>query len=158
TFHDLLADAGMYDEDPPYWEFHDLVFQAGSRLGRHDRPYGGTYPYRGIWKSPPAVRHALSTHRISLPTPDLVQLRRSDPPFAEVVESRRSIRAHGDPPISLVQLGEFFWRTCRGGELRRDADQELGQRPHPNAGALYELEFYLIVTRADGLDAGAYHY
>jgi SagB-type dehydrogenase family enzyme len=158
AFHGLLADAGVYDEDPPYWEFHDLVFHAGSRLGRHDRPYGGTYPYRGVSSSPPAVKDAMSAGRVALPRPDLECLRRSDPPFAGVVETRRSIRVHGDPPISLAQLGEFLWRTWRNGALRHDGDQELGRRPHPNAGALYELECYLIVTRAEGLDAGAYHY
>jgi SagB-type dehydrogenase family enzyme len=158
AFDDLLADAGLYDEDPPYWEFHDLVFHASSRLGRHDRPYGGTYPYRGVSSSPPAVKDALSTQRVVLPTPNLAELRRSDPPFADVVETRRSIRSYGEPPISRAQLGEFLWRTWRNGTIRQDGDQELGQRPHPNAGALYELECYLIVTRADGLDAGAYHY
>jgi hypothetical protein len=51
---DLLWEEGFLSnvdaEDPALvsWEFHDLLFHARSRLGRHRNHYGGTYPFRGV--------------------------------------------------------------------------------------------------------------
>jgi SagB-type dehydrogenase family enzyme len=156
AFLEMLEEAGMLDEDPPMWEFHDLVFHAGSRLGRHDRPYGGTYRFEGGAPSPPAVRPKFPAPAIPLPRPDLGAI--ADPPLARVMEERRSIRTQGAVPPTLGQLSEFLYRTFRTDEIRFDGHQEIARRPHANAGALYELELYLIVDRCGGLEPGAYHY
>src|SRR5262249_36383875 len=59
-FVGLLAGVGMLspvrEDDKPaeddnlplaQWEFHDLLFHARSRLGRHANPFGGTYRFKG---------------------------------------------------------------------------------------------------------------
>lgn len=55
-FLEMLVGAGFVSElkpDQPYpgenkvlaqWAFHDMLFHARSRLGRHANPFGGTYP------------------------------------------------------------------------------------------------------------------
>jgi SagB-type dehydrogenase family enzyme len=87
----------------------------------------------------------------------------ADPPFAAVLEARRSIREYGETPISARQLGEFLHRVACVRELRpANADlsgaYETTLRPYPGGGACYELELYLVVQRCLNLPAGLYHY
>jgi SagB-type dehydrogenase family enzyme len=149
------------------WEFHDLLFHARSRGGRHDQPVGGTYRFRGEFEPPPPLPESRSTESpISLYRPDLRRLEETDPPFARVQEARRSVREYGAHSLTAQQLGEFFFRVGRvadyweeelpapGGAVRLTA----AVRPYPAAGALYELDLYLIVNRCDGIDPGLYGY
>jgi SagB-type dehydrogenase family enzyme len=162
---DALLDAGFLlpetagGSDPfRTWEAHDLLFHTRSRLGRHDRPYGGTFRFEGLMDSPPAVKPPLDGERIELPMPDLEALRRVDPPLAAVMEDRRSIRVHGERPITVAQLGELLYRTARVRAVFEGKGGELSSRPYPGGGALYELEIYPIVDRCQGADPGLYHY
>ncbi len=162
-----IGDGGTPDEDRRpelvQWEFHDLLFHAASRLGRHDRPIGHNPSFLGVVSPLPAVQPSRSEERVELYTPDLQALRRDDPPFSHVLEERKSIRQQGDKPLSAAQLGEFLFRvgrvrnvqvqTLEGGVL-----YEESSRPYPNGGACYELELYPIVYNCDGLRPGAYHY
>jgi len=80
-----------------------------------------------------------------------------------VVEDRRSVRAYGDRPITLGQLGELLYRTARvrsvGQPPRSGSTQyQVSDRPYPSGGAIYDLEVYAAVHQCDGLDAGLYHY
>jgi SagB-type dehydrogenase family enzyme len=127
------------------WEFHDLLFHARSRLGRHANPYGGRIPQPVAFES---IEEPVEG--IELDAPDIEKLKREDPPFARVVETRRSVRTAGDAAITARQLGEFFYRSAR---VRSE-----GNRPYPSAGGCYELELYVAVERCEGLDAGLYHY
>jgi SagB-type dehydrogenase family enzyme len=86
------------------------------------------------------------------------RLRRADPPFADVLERRRSVRHYGDEPISLSQLGEFLYRSARYQSTLTEGATEFALRPSPSGGALQELEIYPIVARCAGLDAGIYRY
>lgn len=140
-----------------WWEFHDLMFHMRSRLGRHSAPYGGTFRLEGVLP-PPLVRPESPGAVMPLPRPDLVVLRRTDPPFAEVLERRRSVRQYGDEPISEAQLGEFLYRAARL-QARLPGDiTDYALRPSPSGGALQELEVYPVVARCRGLEPGVYRY
>ncbi len=175
----LFAAAGMVaevgdkgataeDENPALqsWEFHDLLFHARSRVGRHDGLIGGAYRHAGEIDPPPALKPSIVLESIELHRPDLERMQRDDPPFARVQEQRRSMREYGDEPIVARQLGEFLFRVARvknrrewdvmtpGGPVRLDGTA----RPYPGGGGLYELEVYAVVNNCRDLDAGVYYY
>jgi SagB-type dehydrogenase family enzyme len=163
-------EAGTAASDRPAalqsWEFHDLLFHARSRAGRHANPVGGTYRFVGRLAPPPAVKAPLATESLALERPDLEQLQRCDPPFARVQENRKSIRQYAERPITAQQLAEFLYRVNRvrdstefdvptpHGPLR----MPFAARPYPGSGALYELELYLAVNVCDGIACGLYHH
>jgi SagB-type dehydrogenase family enzyme len=149
------------DEDDPAlasWEFHDLLFHARSRLGRHRNHYGGTFPFRGVSEPLPAVKAPMSAETVDLYRPDLERLMSEDLPFTRVLEERRSGRPPGEQPVGARELGEFLYRSSRVREIRTKATHEVSDRPYPGGGAIYELEIYPVVHRCEGLDAGLYHY
>jgi SagB-type dehydrogenase family enzyme len=165
----VLADAGAVtaapagapraeDDDPTLapWEFHDLLFHTRSRLGRHSNGFGGTYRFKGRVEPPPTFKPPMSEEGTALAVPDLERLAREDRPFSAVLESRRSVREQGEPPIRLDQLGEFLYRSARVQKAAEEAGVSF--RPHPGGGALHELELYPVVHRCDGLEPGLYHY
>jgi SagB-type dehydrogenase family enzyme len=148
------------------WEFHDLLFHARSREGRHDRPVGGTYRFVGQLDPLPAVKPVPDGERVDLFVPDLAQLQREDPPFVRVQEQRRSLREYGEQPITAEQLAEFLYRVARVKE-RVEAEvetpagpvrMEFALRPYPAAGALYEIESYGVVNVCGGVASGLYYY
>ncbi|MEV6367087.1 SagB family peptide dehydrogenase [Micromonospora musae] len=144
------------------WGAHELWFHQRSRIGHRDRlgsGYGRTRWADGLFEPLPAQHEPYPGPVVPLPTPDLGQLRRVDPPLAAVMEDRRSIRAHDDDtPITLEELGEFLYRCAR---MRfgsgPEGERQLG-RPYPSGGSVYELELYPVVRLASGLAAGVYHY
>jgi SagB-type dehydrogenase family enzyme len=138
------------------WEFHDLLYHSRSRLGRHDNPYGGTYPFKDRFPFLPVVKPEASTERIPLYRPDLERLQREDLPFTQVLEARSSLRDPGDPPLSVEQLGEFLYRSARIKKMVEVAGVSF--RPSPGGGALHELEIYPLVRICTGLEPGLYHY
>ncbi|MFI5335134.1 MAG: SagB family peptide dehydrogenase, partial [Chlamydiales bacterium] len=146
------------------WEFHDLLFHTRSRLGRHNNPYGGVYPFKKEIPPLPASKLPLSNERIALFRPDIEKLKQEDRPFTKVLEERRSKRAHADKPINVDQLGEFLFRSARREELshpnykKQALPQEVSRRPYPGGGAIYELELYVVVNKCSGLKSGMYHY
>jgi len=148
------------------WEFHDLQFHSRSRPGRHDAPLGATYRFIGQSEPPPAVKPMESDNTIKLTVPDLQASRDQEPAFLDLMESRRSIREFGDPPINETQLSEFLYRTARiRAQYQMPVETPTGplemdfvSRPYPSGGALYELEVYPLVQRCDGLHAGLYRY
>jgi SagB-type dehydrogenase family enzyme len=148
------------------WEFHDLLFHARSRGGRHDELIGGTFRFAGQLDPPPALKPPVGIEFVELARPDLARLIRDDPPFARVQEQRRSVRQYGKLPITLQQLGEFLYRVARVKEYTEGYWEtpagpihcETATRPYPAGGALYELEFYAVVNNCQGLDSGLYHY
>ena len=157
------------DADPALrcWQFHDLLFHARSRQGRHDAPVGATYPLAGRLDPPPAlVGRKLRQMAIALYRPDLERLQRQDPPFALVQERRRSVRQYAAEPITDRQLGEFLYRVARVRDCQQmevatpagPVPMDFALRPYPSGGALYELEVYAAVAACRGLSPGLYRY
>jgi SagB-type dehydrogenase family enzyme len=140
------------------WEFHDLLFHARSRLGRHAHSYGGTYPFLDRIKPLPAKKEAFAGESVELYRPDISSLKREERSFTQVLEGRRSIRSYGERPMSELQLGEFLYRSARVKELRKTEFQEITHRVYPGGGAIYELEIYVNISRCEILPAGLYHY
>lgn len=155
------------DHDPvlTQWEAQDLLFHSRSRKGRHDYAFGATYRFLDKIDPLPAIKPASNntTTIIQLPIPDLERLQREDPPFAAVVEARKSVRTYAQRQLSLTILGEFLYRTAHiKAQHEIDRSQRvfypLAMRPYPNGGAAYELEFYLSVRACEGLEPGLYRY
>jgi len=140
------------------WDFHDLLFHARSRMGRHANPYGGTYRLVGKIEPLPAVKPRMSAETIELYKPDMEKLEQEDYPFSLILEHRESVREYGPHQITDRQLGEFLYRSARLKELVGHDVQDLSKRPYPGGGAIYELELYLSVNTCEGIPSGLYHY
>ncbi len=152
------ADQEAENPDLVQWDFHDLLFHARRRQGRHGNPYGGTYRFMGHIEPLPAVKPRLSEDLIALYKPDLETFKATDPSLTQVLEARQSIRQFGARPITGRQLGEFLYRTARVKDLIDTDYGQLSQRPYPGGGALYELELYLTINACDTIAPGLYHY
>jgi SagB-type dehydrogenase family enzyme len=144
-------------------EFHEVTAHAWSRTGLIDQATGATYPFDGTIPPAPAVKPMPSATTVPLPAPDLDRLVREDPPLAEVMERRRTVRRFGDPALSIEELGEFLFRVARVravNPIDRDAGRpyEWSNRPYPSGGGTYDLEFYLTVWACRGVPSGFYHY
>lgn len=139
------------------WEFHDLLFHSRSRTGRHGNAYGRKQRFGLEMKMPPACKQY--RHKaVQLFKPDLEILFKSDPPFARVLEERKSKREHGTKPITIRAVGEFLYRSARIREFRKSNGVEFTSRVYPSTGASYELEVYLILDRCQGIHRGMYYY
>ncbi len=156
------------DDNPELqaWEFHDLLFHTRSRMGRHAEPTGATYRLSALQDPLSATKVCDRQNAIALFYPDLTELAKSDPPLSAVMEQRCSIREFGREPMTIEQLGEFLFRVARVRQKYEMALQtpqgvvetEMTSRPYPSGGALYPLEFYLLIRKCRGIDAGVYHY
>lgn len=172
----LLLDAGVLgqvrpdgavdDEVDPVlaqWEPLDLQFHTRTRTARHVEQFGPTFRFLGRIPPLPAVKPLPEGPRIALFRPDIAHLRTADPPLTAVLEDRRSLRAYGEPPIHVDQLGELLFRVGRVRRLQpyddtSGARYETTDRPYPSGGAAYELELYLAVARCAGIEPGVYAY
>jgi oxazoline/thiazoline dehydrogenase len=144
-------------------EFHDVLAHASGRRGLTDRPVGGTFRFEDILPPQPAIRDLPPGTRIALPRPDLDRVEAADPPLLRAMESRRSVRTHGDRVLTAAELGEFLFRVARsvkvyGIDRAAGAAYETGRRPYPSGGACYDLELYVTTRVAAGLPPGVYHY
>lgn len=169
---DLLAGAGLLapggpDDDEEstdaslaQWHPADLWLHGRHRGARLISGYGGSYPLADRFPPLPAIPAARPGPRIDLPAPDLELTAKADPPFTEVLERRRSIRAHdATAPITLAQLGELLYRSARIRQVFTSGDrQEVADRPYPCGGALHELEIYPLITNCEGARPGLWHY
>lgn len=145
------------------WSPLDLMFHARSRLGRHDRDFGATYPLGERQSPEPPVKVPAKGAGIPLERPAWDGLLAADPPLTAVLEGRRSIREYGSAPLTRRELGELLYRTARVRALRDSPDPErplatISDRPYPSGGASYELEFYITVNQCADLARGVYHY
>ena len=158
---------GTLDEDANttlrQWDFHDLLFHSRSRLGRHDYPFGGNFRFVGKLAPQPALKPPMSDDVVDLYRPDLDDATRRDRPFTQVLEERQSIRAYGETPITVEQLGEFLYRAARVRsitpiDMQKGIPYETSSRPYPSGGGTYDLEVYVTVNTCTGLESGLYHY
>ncbi len=147
-----------YEENQAGLCFADKLIHARSRRGRHLGGYGATHRMDGCLRSAPAVPPPASGEKITLPKPDLDALCRNDPPFAAVVEGRRSARFHGEKPIDRRALGEFLYRVARVRQIQNGGDYEVAIRPYPSGGALYSVDIYVLVNLCLDIPKGLYRY
>ncbi|MFJ5923023.1 SagB family peptide dehydrogenase [Kitasatospora sp. NPDC092948] len=165
----LLAGGGFLDAgqgaEAPLWDFHDLLFHARSRPGRHDYPSGGVFSHQDIPQLPavsgPGTRE--EGPGIDLPVPDWETVLARDPALSEVLEGRRSVRLYAETPVTLDQLAELLYRVARvrriiPGDPADPHSYDGVDRPYPAGGATGELEVYLSVVRCVGLEPGVYRY
>lgn len=153
------------DESLPLrqWEFHDLLFHSRSRAGRHDNVQGGAFPFLGEIPSLPGLKPHMSDKRIALYQPAAAELEAMGCDFFSVLDGRRSLRERGMQPISAKQLGIFLYCTGRV-QQHMPANPEQGHqyeaslRPCAAGGAIHEIEYYLTVSRCQGIEPGFYHY
>ena len=140
------------------WDFHDLLFHARSRQGRHANGFGGTYRFQGKIPPLPAVKPPSAGCVIDLYKPDMERLEQEDYPFSLVLERRSSIREYAAHPITDRQLGELLYRAARVKELIKSDIQDVSRRPYPGGGSIHELEIYATVQECENIPPGLYHY
>jgi SagB-type dehydrogenase family enzyme len=70
----------------------------------------------------------------------------------ETLAERRSVRTFRDEPLSLTETAQLLWAA------QGITDRPRGLRTAPSAGALYPMEVFLVVRKADGLSPGVYRY
>ena len=63
-------DAGKQRVSLESWEFHDLLFHARIREGRHDRPMGATFRQSGVLAPPAAVKRCMGDEIIDMEVPE----------------------------------------------------------------------------------------
>lgn len=139
------------------WDFHDLLFHARSRAGRHRDPYGKIDPALQPQEVALHAPEPASRNRIVLPVPIPAEVARRDPSFDSVLEGRRTIRAAPSDPLTVGMLGEFLFRSARIQRLD-DSTPAGSWRPFASAAGLNELDLYLNVQCCSGLAAGLYRY
>jgi SagB-type dehydrogenase family enzyme len=145
------------------WEFHDLFYHSRSRAGRHEYPLGSNFRFLDSLPALPAVKPPMSERRFALYKPDIAALELGDLPFSKVSESRRSIYSQAEQAISVVQLGEFLYRSARikaviPADPAHGVHYESSKRLCPSGGAIHGLELYLTISRCDGIAPGFYHF
>ena len=152
---DVLVDVapgptGSLRKDPSSWEFHDLLFHARSRRGRHAYPSG-----RKSHQSAPTPGKQPEDLANSIP------IRAGSGPdgLDVVIWERQSTRVWNERhPIGLAQLSEFLCRAglVAGLERERRLVDRAPARLYPSAGGVYEIDVYLVVRRCTGLLPGLY--
>lgn len=136
---DLFADRGE-------WSTCELAVHAQSARGGKPQVRKGDIP-------PARLTHpeALAT----IPLPD------HEPPsrtFAEVLESRRSIRDFATDPVPLGHLSALLNRAARVRGWLGPSSWQATRRASASGGGRHSLELYLVVRNTEGLEPGAYHY
>jgi SagB-type dehydrogenase family enzyme len=83
---------------------------------------------------------------VALPEPRT----RSEVSLEQALSERRSRREYRDAAVSLSEIGQLAWAA--------QGITHAGYRSAPSAGALYPLELYVVVGKADGVASGVYRY
>jgi SagB-type dehydrogenase family enzyme len=55
-------------------------------------------------------------------------------------------------------LGEFLYRSIGIREVIKTSKQDAIFRPYPGAGAIHEIDFYLVINACEGISSGIYYY
>ena len=84
---------------------------------------------------------------IKLPSPQY----NSNMSVEKALQTRRSIRAFSDEPLTIKEVSQLLWAT-------QGVTDERGFRTSPSAGALYPLEVYIATGNVTDLTDGVYKY
>lgn len=167
-FFNLLIESGvihpiheMEKEHLRFWEFHDLIFHSTSRRGEFDDNvrFGATYRFQKQLAAPQTFKDTNFDRAIKLYKPNLDELVVTDTPFSQVLENRRSVRNYSkSKKIHIKELGEFLYRSIGIREIIKTPKQDAIFRPYPGAGAIHEIDFYLVINACEGISPGIYYY
>ena len=157
----FICDEDYKDPDSlKTWEFHDLLFHYNSRLGKSTDKYyfGATYRFKKTsFKPLPFDHKSKFANTIKLYKPDLKDSSQTLTLF-QALEKRCSIRKHGKQLISIREIGEFLFRSVSVRLKIEGEPYDLAKKPFPSAGAIHELEFYIVCNMSADLSRGIYHY
>jgi len=84
---------------------------------------------------------------VALPAPETT----GSVTLEQALARRVSVREYGPEPVTLREVAQLLWAAQGITRLSRF-------RTAPSAGATYPLETYVVVGRAEGLEAGIYRY
>src|SRR5262249_32332793 len=154
------VEAETEDERLATWSFHDLLFHARSRPGRSDGVFGARVSPCSRANALPAIPPTRTGPGpvIDLPQPAFANVVASARSLTEEPESRRSIRAYGEP-LTIEQLGELLYRSARMRRIvtsRGLHSYDGADHPYPTGGLAADLELYLCVVACAGLAPGIY--
>lgn len=91
---------------------------------------------------------AMNQDEIKLQEPD----KTSRVSIEESLSQRRSVRDYKDEPLNIKEISQILWAA------QGITSWVSGGRTAPSAGALYPLEVYLVVKKADEIKPGVYKY
>jgi SagB-type dehydrogenase family enzyme len=165
----VLLRAGVFLSAPPgpitqkadtrMWEFHDLLFHTRTTQGHGaTRRQGKTDRFSGTTPPEPALRRHNWPHYVSFsPTNG----RDSSTAFWDVVHKRRSPPdgCSGADDIELSELAQFLSvLMVTGGPSDAGGGYEVTRRLYPGAGACYELDAFVLISRCPDVERGLYYY
>ena len=75
--------------------------------------------------------------------------------LTDAINSRVSVRAYSDEPLSIDELSYVLWCTQGVKEVTK---RPATQRTVPSAGARHCFESYVLINRVEGLASGLYRY
>lgn len=108
-----------------------------------------------MWRRIKTTETSLPNSRV-MPGETIVKLppprHNSETSLEKAILKRRSIREYKDEPLTISEISQLLWAA------QGVTDKDRGLRTAPSAGALYPLEVYLAVFKADGLEDGVYKY
>ena len=140
------------------WEFHDLLFHWRTRSGRLAAPQCDTSRFLHKFASPPGAKPPMTEDAIDLSGPCAGWKMSGPGNLVNVLERRRTVHEQGERPITISEIGSILYHVARIRQQIAGDYQELYLRSVPSAGAIHELEFYLVVGQCEGLCRGLYHY
>ncbi len=143
------------------WEFHDLIFHSKSRLDQsYNHQFGTTYRFNDTPILPPSTFKEYEFGKIiRLDKPDIDKTSLNNISLSSSIENRRSIRSYCDTkPISLTELSTLLYKSIGIRKIVRGHVQDEVFCPYPSAGALHEIECYLVINLCNGLASDIYHY
>lgn len=148
-------------KDKLMWEYHDLLFHTESRLGKLSDKYsfGSTYRFKNRFSPPVPFEQNCKKQFIELLKPSKDTFTPIDNNLDEILKKRKSIRKFNNcRPITFNEISEFLYRTVRISYANKNLNQGTAYRVYPSAGAIHEIEFYLLINLCTGIETGVYHY
>jgi SagB-type dehydrogenase family enzyme len=130
-------------------------------LGRADDSinFGGTYRFLNLTSPPSNSKNTNFKNFITLPKPDMNNLLKNDLSFTQILENRRSYRKfENGEGLNKALLGDFLYRSVGVRKVGKNSLQDAIYKPFPSAGALHEIEFYLVINNSQDFNKDIYFY
>lgn len=158
SFRVFVATQIQESQPRVWWTRPDIQFHHQSRMGYHNRGFGGTYRFVGELDPLPATRGETEL-TVLFDGIDENSILRNDMSLYEAMETRKSVRRHFDEvPISKDQLGELLYRTMRIRRVFEGDKDTLLDRPEPSGGSINAVDAYCAIRLCSGIDSGLYRY